>query len=301
MSGNKEGGGQERATLDTHGMTNVSRGTAAHVPHQKRTGHPRTPLGTADRSKLEEAIRHHFHHDASGPAEYPTNSADGTIHFRQFLSALLEPDPKYFRAALERLRSEQAPLLVICETLIVPVAEELGRMWCEDQQSFSAITIASSRLQLLLTSLSDVEGPSFYDEERPRILLMRMPSNDHTLGLSVIASVFYEEGWSVDGGPSLQAGNRAYAMARDGGYRMIGISVAVGSTTKDVSSVVKNLRSACTDPETSILLGGPGLASRDTELHAAGADIVARDVRQAIQLANDMVNRSRQDPSLPQD
>lgn len=292
MSGNKEGGGQQSSTPDKHVMTTGSGGAASRSQLLNRKSPPRVPLGNSDRSKLEDAIRHHFHHDRTGTAAQPStaHSTDGTIHFRQFLSALLEPDPKYFRAALDRLRSEQAPLLVICETLIIPVAEELGRMWCEDLQSFASITAATARLQLLLTSLSDVEGPSFFDESRPRILLMRMPSNDHTLGLSVIASVFHEEGWSVDGGPSLQAGNRAYAMARDGGYRMIGVSVAVGATTRDIGAVVKNLRSASADPSTAILLGGASLEARQAELHAAGADIIALDVRQAIQMANERVN-----------
>ncbi|OCW58509.1 cobalamin B12-binding domain-containing protein [Hoeflea olei] len=250
-------------------------------------------LETTDRSKLEQAIRHHFHFDGSAtqPQDCTCHPCDGTVHFRQMLSALLEKDPKYFRALLDRLRAERVPLLVICETLIVPVAEELGRMWCEDEESFSSVTAASSRLQLLLTSLSESDGPSFCDSERPRILLMRMPSNDHTLGLSVIASVFHEEGWSVDGGPSLTAGNRAYAMARDGGYKVIGVSVTVGSSTASIAAIIRKIRAACPDPETAILIGGPSLASRQEELRAAGADILATDVRQAIQAANALVKQ----------
>ncbi|KGF70504.1 hypothetical protein LL06_05185 [Hoeflea sp. BAL378] len=247
-------------------------------------------METIDRGKLEKAIRHHFHSDGAANGQQGGN-AQGTIHFRQLLSALLEKDPKHFRAALERLRSERVPLLVICETLIVPVAEELGRMWCEDQQSFSSVTAASSRLQLLLTSLSEGDGPTFCDEQRPRLLLMRMPSNDHTLGLSVIASVFHEEGWSVDGGPSLQVGNRAYAMARDGGYNVIGISVTVGTTTEEIGAIIRRIRAACPDPSTAILIGGASLSARQVELKAAGADILALDVRQAIQMANALVKR----------
>lgn len=272
-------------------MTDGHRGTSARAQQFLRGRSAPSRLGSDDRSKLEEAIRHHFHHDEPAASSEVSNRRlmDGTVHFRQFLSTLLEKDPKHFRAALDRLRSERAPLLVICETLIIPVAEELGRMWCEDQQSFASITAATARLQLLLTSLSDVEGPSFCDQDRPRILLMRMPSNDHTLGLSVIASVFHEEGWSVEGGPSLQVGNRAYAMAREGGYRMVGVSVAVGSPVEDISAIVRKIRSCCPDPSMSILLGGPSLSNREPELHAAGADIVALDVRQAIQKANTLL------------
>ena len=306
MSGNEEGSGQEQSAPSRRYFRNAQNASDARSP--MISGSPRSSasrsspkMQNADRGKLEDAIRQHFHHENAEKAEEShqvrqdlgRQAMDGTIHFSQFLSALLEKDPKHFRAALERLRSERVPLLVICETLVIPVAEELGRMWCEDQQSFASITAASARLQLLLTSLSDTEGPSFCDEERPRILLMRMPSNDHTLGLSVIASVFHEEGWSVDGGPSLQAGNRAYSMVRDGGYRMIGVSVSIGSSTQDISAVVKKIRTACPDPSLSILLGGPSLGSRDSELHSAGADIVALDVRQAIQLANEMIKSEK--------
>lgn len=293
MSGNSEGGSLKQFTTTERGSQRIP----TSPPSRERPGDigPKTePLGWKDRSKLEHAIRHHLFHHEDTPETILAEDmlgVDGTIHFRQFLSALMEHDPRYFRAALERLRQENVPLLVICETLIVPIAEELGRMWCEDIESFASITAASSRLQLLLTSLTDVDGPSFYDEDRPRILLMRMPSNDHTLGLSVIASVFHDEGWMVDGGPSLPSGKRAYSMARNGGYNMIGVSLAVGSTTQDVAAVIKNIRVACPDTKTKILLGGPALACREEELHAAGADIVALDVRQAIQRANEMLAR----------
>jgi methylmalonyl-CoA mutase cobalamin-binding subunit len=290
MSGSSNGSGSKQSAPSGHHVQRLVTGPASRE-RLNGISQPK-PLGHSDRGKLEQAIRHHLFHHEDTPESICADdmlAIDGTIHFRQFLSALLEQDPRYFRAALERLRKEHVPLLVICETLIVPIAEELGRMWCEDLESFASITAASSRLQLLLTSLSDADGPSFYDETRPRILLMRMPSNDHTLGLSVIGAVFHDEGWMVDGGPSLQTGNRAYAMARDGGYRMIGVSVAVGSPTQDVSAVVRRIRSSCPDPDTGILLGGPSLASRKAELHAAGADIVAHDVRQAIQLANEMI------------
>ncbi len=289
MSGNEESGGYEQSVPSRHFTRSAPVGSAARSSRLSLTPSPPKRLKNEDRGKLEEAIRHHFHYENSDTGEADQQAMDGTIYFRQFLSAILEKDPKHFRAGLERLRSERVPLLVICETLIIPVAQELGRMWCEDEQSFASVTAATARLQLLLTSLSDVEGPSFCDEDRPRILLMRMPSNDHTLGLSVIASVFHEEGWSVDGGPSLQAGNQAYGMVRDGGYRMIGLSVAVGSSTQDIGAVVKKIRSVCPDPSLSILLGGPCLASREAELHATGADIVALDVRHAIQSATEII------------
>lgn len=293
MSGSSESEGSKHFALVERRAQRIP----TRPPSRERPGDSGArpePLGCKDRGKLEHAIRHHLFHHEDTPETIRAEDmlgVDGTIHFRQFLSALMEHDPRYFRAALERLRQEHVPLLVICETLIVPIAEELGRMWCEDIESFASVTAASSRLQLLLTSLTDAGGPSFCDEDRSRILLMRMPSNDHTLGLSVIASVFHDEGWMVDGGPSLQSGKRAYDMARNGGYKMIGVSLAVGSTTQDVAAVIKNIRTACPDSDTKILLGGPALAWREEELHAAGADIVALDVRQAIQRANDMVAR----------
>ncbi|WP_394690203.1 B12-binding domain-containing protein [Hoeflea sp.] len=293
MSGDSEGGGSNQFAEPRRSAQGVP--TAPHSRNRAGGASSKSEtLGCKDRGKLEQAIRHHLFHHEETPDTIRVEDmldVDGTIHFRQFLSALMEHDPRYFRAALERLRQEHVPLLVICETLIVPIAEELGRMWCEDTESFASVTAASSRLQLLLTSLTDADGPSFYDEERPRILLMRMPSNDHTLGLSVIASVFHDEGWMVDGGPSLQSGKRAYDMARNGGYKVIGVSLAVASTTQDVATVIKNIRAACRGSDTKILLGGPALARREDALHATGADIVALDVRQAVQQANAMIAR----------
>ena len=246
----------------------------------------RNAQGTLDRGKLENAIRHHlFTHEEHVEADHGS-TVEGTIHFRQFMSALLEPDSKYFDAVRERLQSERVPLLVICETLIVPVSDELGRMWCSDTQPFGTITMATARMQALLNALTDPPGASVDMEERPRILLMRMPGNDHTLGLSVTAAVFRDEGWAVDGGASLEMGADALRMVREGGYTVIGLSVSTFDGPDEIRAVMKRVRKACPDTKTPIMIGGASLGPRRDTLRDCGADLIAVDVRQAMQLAN---------------
>lgn len=249
----------------------------------------RNARGTLDRGKLENAIRHHlFTHEDAAAAQ----PLEGTIHFRQFLSALLEPDGKYFDAVRIRLKSERVPLLVICETLIGPVSTELGRMWCDDRHSFGTITAASARMQLLLNNLSDPPATSIGMEARPRILLMRMPGNDHTLGLSVIAAVFEDEGWSVDGGASLEMGADALRMVREGGYTVIGLSVSALNTPDEVRAAVKRLRKAAPGPDIRFLVGGASVARHLDAFRDCGADFIAADVRDALKLANGTVHNA---------
>ena len=263
-------------------------------PSRPKSSGPNRPDGdghrsgprTLDRGKLENAIRHHlFTHDEHNE-DGATPSVDGTVHFRQFMSALLEPDGKYFDAIRDRLKSERVPLLVICETLIAPVSEELGRMWCSDSHSFGTVTAATARMQALLNSLSAPPGASIDMEERPRILLLRMPGNNHTLGLSVTAAVFQDEGWAVDGGASLELNADSLRMVREGGYRVIGLSVSALNKAHEVSGAIKRMRQACPDPGTPIMIGGASLARHRDTLEDCGADLIAVDVRQAIQMAN---------------
>ncbi len=276
---NQEGDGrQNRSSL----------GYGSHDARQYRGGF-RSESKDVDRIKLESAIRNVFmrreHLSASGWTS-EKKSVEGTIHFRQFMSALLENNPKYFRATLDRLHSERVSLLVICETLVIPIAEELGRMWSDDRETFSTISAATSRLHLLLSTLSDRNGPASTRDAPRSILLMRTPGNDHTLGLSVIAACFRDEGWGVDGGPELPAGTDAYRMIRNNQYSLIGISAGIDVAPDDIRDILANVRQAYGDGSPNIFLGGPTLSERQAELNELGPVKIANDVRQAIAIAN---------------
>ncbi len=246
-----------------------------------------------DREHLEQAIRDHvvarvigYHSDGDRAAN--DHGGDG-VYFRTLLGALLEPDPRYFHTILEHLTREQAPLIAVCETLVVPIANELGRMWLNDTETFVSISIASSRLQSLINQLAQERNLAARGNREKKILLARMPGDDHTLGLTVIAACFSEEGWTVDGGADLEAGDAAFAMLANGDYSIFGVSLGTRAHLDGFASIVARTHGLRVSRKPKIGVGGPVVAANPEIYLDIGADFAAADARQAVSFAEDMI------------
>jgi methylmalonyl-CoA mutase cobalamin-binding subunit len=254
-----------------------------------------------DREQLEAAIRFHVlgrvaHlHQQAAVGESAASAYEQpceTIYFRTLLGALLERDPVYFRAMLEQLEIAQAPLIAVCQTLVMPISEELGRMWIDDRETFATISVASARLQLLVNHIagaSNSNSARTSPDRRRKILLARMPGDDHTLGLTVIAGCFTQEGWDVDGGADLEAGDASIAMIANGVYSVFGVSVGSSARLEDVRSVISKANRLRKRKQFKIGVGGPAVAGHVRDFLEMGADFAACDARQALSCAEEAV------------
>lgn len=234
-------------------------------------------------------VRHHRHDDVEKHDHQLQEPPREGIYFKTLLGALLERDPIYFHAMLKQLEAEHAPLIAVCQTLVMPISAELGRMWLDDSETFATISVASARLQMLVNHMAASHSRNTPSDARRKILLARMPGEDHTLGLTVIAGCFTEEGWDVDGGADLEAGRTALAMISDGAYSVFGISVGSTARINDVQAVISKTDRLRRQKNFKIGVGGPAVAGRVREFLDIGADFAACDAREALSLAEEAV------------
>ncbi|MBL6430920.1 MAG: hypothetical protein HPM95_05735 [Alphaproteobacteria bacterium] len=82
--------------------------------------------------------------------------------------------------------------------------------WSREEATFVEITLASGRIALAFNSISQAyverhlmqeEGDALHPGDlEARLLLARMPGDNHALGLQIVETVFRQSGWQVKRG-----------------------------------------------------------------------------------------------------
>ncbi|WP_158555071.1 cobalamin B12-binding domain-containing protein [Fulvimarina endophytica] len=184
------------------------------------------------------------------------------------------------RALLLHLHGKGLTLRSIIEQIVVPVADEIGRAWADDEMSFAEVTLVTGRLQVAVTDLlSRTVRPQGGTSS---LLIASMPGDQHVFGASALSGLLNEEGYGTDTmlSPSAEdlcrmAGARAYAA--------IGLSCNSDRTAPHLARLIGDLRSASLNRHVAIMVGGWAFKSGSESLHDIGADLIVTDGRSAIE------------------
>jgi MerR family transcriptional regulator, light-induced transcriptional regulator len=178
----------------------------------------------------------------------------------------------------------------LCMELLVPTARELGRLWDEDLISLADVTMAVGRLQRAMRVLaSEFDGSSSASgQDGRRILLMVMPGDTHTFGISMVAEFFRRAGWEVVGHSDARCDD-PLALVSQEWFDVVGISVGDGTRLESMPVLIARLRQASRNNTLAVLLGGPVALLDDALVDQVGADGVATDARLAPALAQKML------------
>jgi MerR family transcriptional regulator, light-induced transcriptional regulator len=173
--------------------------------------------------------------------------------------------------------------------VFAPAARELGRMWEQDECSFTDVTIALGRLQQSLRTFSARFRPEFIDGEPwRRALFASVPGEQHTFGLAMVSQYFLRAGWDA----TLVQGRSDVELMRlvqSERVALIGFSMSGAAHAPVLRSLIARLRTASRNTALKVLVGGvvftrcPGLVSE------VGADGSAGDAQQAVNLAQRLV------------
>jgi MerR family transcriptional regulator, light-induced transcriptional regulator len=161
-------------------------------------------------------------------------------------------------------------------------ARFLGTQWDEDRITFVDVTLGLSRLQQLLRAY----GPAFEADFAPkhvgqRILLASMPGEQHTFGLSVVEEFFRRDGWDVQSEAKMSRAD-LLGRARDEWFDVIGLSVNVDESVSLLAALIKALRDVALNRHIRVIVGGCAFLAEPANAIALGADLVARDGREAV-------------------
>ncbi len=212
------------------------------------------------------------------------------VHVADLVGLVLsrgEPEAVAFVAAMHEGGAAADSLYL---DLLAPAARRLGEMWEDDTCDFTDVTIGLWRLQNAMRELS----PSFLRSANartngPRVLLVPLPGEDHTFGLSMVYEFFRRAGWNAWCGP-VESSAELRGMVKHEWVEVIGFSLACDEKLDAVRSEIRSVRRASMNPGLAVLVGGPGFTANPALAGEVGADGTATDGRQAVLQAQALVD-----------
>lgn len=174
--------------------------------------------------------------------------------------------------------------------LLAPAARHLGHLWDEDLCDFTQVTVGLLRMQQITARL----GSEFQEKRKTamaggRAMFTAVPGSQHTLGVLMVSEFFRREGWQVWMEFSASEAQLLKAAGKDW-FDIIGLSVGTEAQAEDLVEIIVRLRSASSNPQAKILIGGPLLLSSPNLALQVGADGGASDAAAAVQLAKRMLS-----------
>lgn len=100
-------------------------------------------------------------------------------------------------SALDVLDQKSIPAEVLIDYCIPLAAEELGNDWADDLKGFGQVTLATSRLQMILNNLITHRNSDAEIISRHGLMLIICKDEQHTLGPSILADQLRRRGQSV--------------------------------------------------------------------------------------------------------
>ncbi len=173
----------------------------------------------------------------------------------------------------------------IVDIYIPEAARELGVMWVEDVISFAKVTIATARLQGLLTHLAPPWSANLSEgEDGANTLMILQASDTHTLGPHLAAAQLRRMGAMVRilFGPDKSA---VTDIMQDEHYDLVLFSCSRADMLASINQTVKWIRSRLNNPP-PIALGGLVLGLTDRIKDKTGVDLVTSDVQVAFKLCD---------------
>ncbi len=176
--------------------------------------------------------------------------------------------------------------------LLTPTAVLLGEFWAEDFCTFADVTIGIGHLQTAMRSLR----PAFFNTAEPvgpgalRAVLMPLPGEQHTFGLSMLSAFFTRAGWDTWSGCVADAGELDVMVRRDW-IDLVGFSLSHDALLDDARVHIAAIRKASRNPEIVIMVGGLPFAQDAALATDIGADGTAVDGASAVARASALLTR----------
>lgn len=165
--------------------------------------------------------------------------------------------------------------------LIQPAAQMLGDEWVEDRATFAAVTLGLCQMHKVLREFSPTFiAPGTRHLVGQHALLCPAASEQHSLGLAMVAEFLRRDGWAVTGGPfPLEHGLEA-AM-RNTSVVLVGFSLSCDSGLEALAGQISRVRQLTRNRTVTVMVGGRVFNDRPELVARVGADATASDAAQA--------------------
>lgn len=170
----------------------------------------------------------------------------------------------------------------IAEDYIPALSRLMGAKWCEDQLSFTEVTVRVSLLQAVLRDLGPEWRATGLAKPGAKRILVAVPHEEfHTLGAVILAGQLRRLGFVVN----LHLDSRPFDVARSlsgAPVEAVFLSAAPGSCVQTLRSIAAAVRKA-KGPDFPIVLGGSILEFEPEGASAIGASLETNNLTKALE------------------
>ena len=171
-----------------------------------------------------------------------------------FADSLLSAEPEAGLSIILGLRDKGVSRDDLYMNYVAMAARRLGERWDSDEIPFTDVTIAVGRLYVIMRALRPAFVPVNIDAADKRgALFASAPGEDHTLGVTMAADMFRENGWNID----LQVGLDHEALVEivsSHFYPVIGLSASSERMIVPLSRLIASIR--ITSPASAVVGSG---------------------------------------------
>lgn len=227
---------------------------------------------------------------AASPVRRPDPAADiGSEDIEGVVSLALTSEADVVIERIESLMARGLSADAVLIDLLAPAARILGEYWEEDRCDFVDVTMALWRLQQTVESLQI--GMANEPRCSRRALFSPAPGDDHGFGAVIVEQMFLTAGWTTR---RIIGGDRSEMLQAlaTGWFDIAGLTVGCTCNTARLASTITAMRSVSHNPGLKVLLGGPALIANADIVDLTGADGTAPDARQAVALADRLVEQT---------
>jgi MerR family transcriptional regulator, light-induced transcriptional regulator len=176
--------------------------------------------------------------------------------------------------------------------LMAPAARLLGQYWEDDKCSFTDVTLGLGRLQTLLYRLSASQTPGQdISPDAPKALFLTPEGSQHSLGVRMVEELFREAGWrtlcEINTSKSV-----LIDLVENEAFDLVGVGLSAEGQIEQTRDIIALIRKASVNRRVKVILGGKLIVDDPDLAIRLGADLFARDGKEAIVIANKLLYNS---------
>lgn len=215
------------------------------------------------------------------PTGKPGHDALGLHEIAELTDLSMRLDASAALDYVDGLRTAGHRVEALCLDLLAPAARRLGWLWDHDYCSFIDVTLGLGRLQRVMIRLAEEPLKPVHAGTRHRILIAACTGEQHTLGAQIVAECFRRDGcWDVWTQVPRNRRELNQLMQRQW-LDAIGFSASSGQSLESLQADIGCVRLASRNADLIVMVGGPVFAEHPDWVHRVGADLTARDGKDA--------------------
>ncbi|MEM9401423.1 MAG: cobalamin B12-binding domain-containing protein [Pseudomonadota bacterium] len=212
----------------------------------------------------------------------------------EFVHLLIAHDASVATRYIGMLRADGTPLSALYLDLLAPAARRLGKLWEDDECSFTDVTVGVCRMhQVLLEFSRCFDATTGGDDPGRRTLIIPVPGEQHTFGIFMVIEFLRRAGWNCFSGTPGNA-SEFQEIIDSQAFDVIGFSISAERNIDTAQDLVNKVRDSQRNADTTIVIGGR-LANENPDLaDTIGADATASSGEDAVAQFNRLFQETKQ-------